>query len=224
MTPSILTTTLTDEYHYSPHFVDGKNEVRDEDELAQGQPASECPHLDLDSSRLAPEFALTTSGASRAVRTQGPEVRSPQPTALQETLRPRGRIWLSRPPQSVTSHAHHPAGFPAGSTPEPRTFGRASSHIQTAGLSDIAGLCHSPVFRIPHSREASLEKVLWVGKLRAKDMNDAGSENAARLMDCKAGRVGAGEPARDPRGSFRVRPPLLHTLPAFLCPALRSGG
>ena len=118
----ILTTSLTGGYYYSPHFVDEKNEVREGDELAQGQPASECWHLDLASSRLTPESALTTSGASRAVRTQGPDVRSPQPTAPQEALRPRGRIWLPRPPQSVTSHARHPAWFPAGSTPEPRTF------------------------------------------------------------------------------------------------------
>lgn len=51
-----------------------------------------------------------------------------------------------------------------------------------------------------------MEKVLWVGKLRAKDMNDVGWENAARLVDWRAGRAGAGDPASDPRGSFGVRP------------------
>ena len=51
-----------------------------------------------------------------------------------------------------------------------------------------------------------MEKVLWVGKLRAKDMNDVGSENAVRLVDWKARRAGAGDPASGPSPSFRVRP------------------
>lgn len=70
-----------------------------------------------------------------------------------------------------------------------------ATHIREGQLthpgSDIPGPCHSPVFRTPHSREASLEKVLWVGKLRAKDMNDVGWENAARLVDWRARRAGA---------------------------------
>lgn len=169
-----------------------------------------------------PESVLTTSGASPAVRTQGPGVQSPQPTALRRPCSHEAASRVHGPLSLELLRLCHPAWFPADSTPEPRTFWKASSHTQTTGISDIPGPCHWPVFHIPHSREASLEKVLWVRKLSQGHERRIGEYSLAGGLE--GGEGGGG------RTSYRCplvlpcQPSSPAHAPHLLRPALSSGG
>lgn len=110
-------------------------------------------------------------------------------------------------PAPHQSHAH--SGKPAHT---PRRLASQTSRDPAIGQSSVFLIAGKPLWKKSFGSENS-----------AKDMN-AGSENAARRVDWKAGWAGAGEPARDPRRCLRVRPSSPAHAPRLLRPAQRSGG